>query len=91
MQGVSSCAVVALGGVAFASPAVSAAVSISVNKTIQRMTVSVDRLERRSWPVSTGTADYVTPAGAFAPSEAALWQGPSRPHAKFYATSVGWV
>jgi hypothetical protein len=59
-----------LGGIVLAGPAV-AEVSIVVDKTAQRMTVSVDGQQRYSWPVSTGTADYSTPAGTFTPSRLA--------------------
>lgn len=60
--------VVLLGAVGFVLPVMSADVSIVVNKTTQRMTVTVDGQERYSWPVSTGMADYSTPTGAFTPS-----------------------
>lgn len=56
--------VIALLGIVLTNPA-AAEVSILVDKTTQRMTVSVDGQQRYSWPVSTGTADYSTPVGAF--------------------------
>ena len=59
-----------LGGIVLASSAV-AEVSIVVDKTTQRMTVSVNGQQRYSWPVSTGTADYSTPVGTFTPSRLA--------------------
>ncbi len=38
---------------------------ISVNKSTQRMTVTVDGQPRYNWPVSTGRAGYDTPNGTF--------------------------
>jgi hypothetical protein len=46
------------------SPAV-AAVDISVDAQTQRMSVWVDGVFFREWPVSTGAAGYETPAGSF--------------------------
>ncbi len=79
-----------LGAMGIAAPAASAEVSISVNKTTQRMTVSVDGVERYSWPVSTGTIDYSTPTGAFTPSRLARehysreWDNAPMPHSIFF-------
>jgi hypothetical protein len=56
-----------IGVFVLASPVMGAEVYILVNKTTQRMTVSVDGEQRYSWPVSTGMAGYATPAGAFTP------------------------
>lgn len=56
-----------LGAIALTSPAAGAEVHILVDKTLQRMTVSVDKEVRYSWPVSTGMAGYATPPGAFTP------------------------
>lgn len=78
-----------LGGFILASPAV-AEVSIVVDKTTQRMTVSVNGEQRYSWPVSTGTADYATPTGAFSPSRLAKvhysreWDNAPMPHSIFF-------
>ncbi len=78
-----------LGGIALASPAV-AEVSVVVDKTAQRMTVSVDGQQRYSWPVSTGTADYSTPVGTFTPSRLARvhysreWDNAPMPHSIFF-------
>ena len=38
---------------------------INVDKTTQRMTVTVDGELRYTWPVSTGRAGYDTPSGTF--------------------------
>jgi hypothetical protein len=45
----------------------SADLLISVDKSTQRMTVSVDGVPRYVWPVSTGIARYDTPSGSFTP------------------------
>ena len=42
-------------------------VLIHVDKSAQRMTVSVDGVPRYVWPVSTGIAKYDTPSGNFTP------------------------
>jgi lipoprotein-anchoring transpeptidase ErfK/SrfK len=42
-------------------------VVIFIDKTTQRMTVSVDDQEQYVWPVSTGAAGYTTPSGTFRP------------------------
>jgi hypothetical protein len=78
-----------LGGIVLAAPAV-AEVSIMVDKTTQRMTVSVNGQQRYAWPVSTGTVDYSTPAGTFTPSRLARvhysreWDNAPMPHAIFF-------
>jgi len=77
------------GGIILAGPAV-AEVSIVVDKTSQRMTVSVNGQQRYSWPVSTGTADYSTPVGTFTPSRLARlhysweWDNAPMPHSIFF-------
>jgi lipoprotein-anchoring transpeptidase ErfK/SrfK len=78
-----------LGGIILAAPAI-AEVSIVVDKTTQRMTVSVDGQQRYTWPVSTGTADYSTPVGTFTPSRLARvhysreWDNAPMPHSIFF-------
>jgi lipoprotein-anchoring transpeptidase ErfK/SrfK len=55
-------------GLGFSSAACAAnAVVISVDKTSQRMTVSVDGATRYVWPVSTGRPGFDTPNGTFHP------------------------
>jgi lipoprotein-anchoring transpeptidase ErfK/SrfK len=72
------------------SPPSLAEVVISVDKTSQRMTVSVDGQERYSWPVSTGMSGYATPSGAFSPSRLAKihysreWDDAPMPHSIFF-------
>jgi hypothetical protein len=46
-------------------PAANAAVSITVNKDLQEMTVSVDGVPRYHWPVSSGNPSHETPNGKF--------------------------
>jgi hypothetical protein len=78
-----------LGGIVLAGPAV-AEVSIVIDKTTQRMIVSVNGEQRYAWPVSTGTVDYSTPAGTFTPSRLAKvhysreWDNAPMPHAIFF-------
>ena len=44
-----------------------AAVVVQINKSSQRMAVSIDGAARYSWPVSTGRNGYGTPSGVFRP------------------------
>ncbi len=53
-----------LAGLLFSLPA-RADILIRVDKTTQRMTVSVDGQQRYTWPVSTGRPGYDTPNGTF--------------------------
>ncbi len=79
-----------LGTCALMPPAVSAEVSISVNKTTQRLVVSVDGVQRYSWPVSTGMTEYSTPTGSFTPSRLSQvhysreWDNAPMPHSIFF-------
>ena len=50
-----------------AAPTAQAWVVIEIDKSMQRMTVSVDGVQRHSWPVSTGRAGYSTPEGSYTP------------------------
>jgi hypothetical protein len=52
---------------ALAATSARAEVLITVDKAAQLMTVTVDGAQRYAWPVSTGIADYDTPAGDFQP------------------------
>jgi lipoprotein-anchoring transpeptidase ErfK/SrfK len=75
------------------SPGLGAEVLILINKTTQRMSVTVDGAERYSWPVSTGLADYATPTGAFTPSRLVKdhyskeWDDAPMPHSIFFTDS----
>jgi hypothetical protein len=65
-------------------------VLISIDKSTQRMTVSVDGARRYSWPVSTGTPDRATPAGSFQPFRleeqhfSKEWDDAPMPHSIFF-------
>lgn len=67
-----------------------AEVSISVDKSSQRMVVEVDGQRRYSWPVSTGTSGYDTPGGAYRPfrmerdHRSKEWDDAPMPHAIFF-------
>src|SRR5687768_12637433 len=49
----------------FQAEAADAKVLITIDKSTQRMTVSVDGATRWTWPVSTGRRGHATPAGSF--------------------------
>ncbi len=58
----------------FASQCASAEVLISVDKTAQRLTVSIDGQQQYDWPVSTARWGYETPNGSYKPERlAAKW------------------
>ena len=57
-------AVLALAAL-FPAGAADAKVVITIDKSTQRMTVSVDGATRWTWPVSTGRRGHATPAGSF--------------------------
>ena len=86
----SSSVVAVIAFLATLSAAAAAEVRITVDKNIQRMTVTVDGIERYSWPVSTGLEDYATPTGAFTPSRLARqhysreWDNAPMPHSIFF-------
>ena len=44
-----------------------ASVVVHIDKSSQRMSVSVDGASRYNWPVSTGRSGYGTPSGVFHP------------------------
>jgi lipoprotein-anchoring transpeptidase ErfK/SrfK len=79
-----------LAALTLASPGARAEVLVVVDKSTQRMTVTVDGAERHAWPVSTGTADYATPAGSFTPLRLARthfsreWDDAPMPHSIFF-------
>jgi hypothetical protein len=65
-------------------------VLITVDKTTQRMSVSVDGQPRYAWSVSTGKAGHETPAGTFTPSRLVKdhaskeWDNSPMPHSIFF-------
>jgi L,D-transpeptidase-like protein len=81
-------------GLTIAAPTAQAAVLISIDKSAQRMSVSVNGSERWTWPVSTGRGNYATPSGSFKPfrMEASHfskeWDDAPMPHSIFF-TKVG--
>ena len=44
---------------------------VQIDKSSQRMAVSVDGIRRYNWPVSTGRSGYGTPGGSFHPQSMA--------------------
>ena len=75
--------------IAAASPA-SAHVLISVDKSTQQMSVSVDGVPRYRFAVSTGRAGYGTPSGTYHPQRLAaswfskLYYNSPMPHSIFF-------
>ncbi|MBD2746090.1 L,D-transpeptidase [Microvirga sp. BT688] len=65
-------------------------VLITVDKTIQHMSVSVGGQSRYAWSVSTGKAGYETPVGTFTPSRLVKdhaskeWDNSPMPHSIFF-------
>ncbi len=65
-------------------------VLVQIDKSSQRMAVSVDGTMRYEWPVSTGRAGYGTPSGAFHPQSMARYYFSRKyydapmPHAIFF-------
>ncbi len=70
-----------------------AAVVVTINKATQRMIVTVDGDARYSWPVSTGTKGYATPAGSFRPFRleedhySKEWDDAPMPHSIFFTAA----
>ena len=68
-------------------------VVISINKSSQRMIVSVDGERQYVWPVSTGAAGYTTPNGSFHPFRleedyySKKWDDAPMPHSIFFTRS----
>lgn len=63
---------------------------ITVDKSTQRMSVSVDGVQKYVWPVSTGIAGYTTPSGSFQPFRmeedyfSKEWDNAPMPHSIFF-------
>jgi len=63
---------------------------IFIDKTAQRMTVSVDGQKRYVWPVSTAVAGYTTPSGTYRPFRmeefhfSEEWDDAPMPHSIFF-------
>jgi lipoprotein-anchoring transpeptidase ErfK/SrfK len=67
-----------------------AEVVVQIDKSSQRMTVSIDGAMRYNWPVSTGRGGYGTPNGTFHPQSMARYYFSRKyynapmPHAIFF-------
>ncbi len=63
---------------------------VHIDKSSQRMAVSVDGMRRYNWPVSTGRSGYGTPSGVFQPQMMARrwfsrrYYNSPMPHAIFF-------
>jgi L,D-transpeptidase catalytic domain len=66
------------------------AVLVTIDKTRQQMTVSVNGVERYEWPVSTGRAGYSTPSGTYTATSmneiwySKQWDNSPMPHSVFF-------
>src|SRR5437016_11928634 len=60
-------ALLAAGVLSLSAGAARASVLVSIDKSTQRMWVSVDGVPRYHWAVSTGRAGYGTPSGTYRP------------------------
>src|SRR5262245_49609817 len=71
-----------------------AGVLITIDKSSQQMSVSIDGVRRYTWPVSTGRAGYATPSGTYTPFRmeedhySKEWDDAPMPHSIFF-TKVG--
>ncbi len=76
--------------VVFAGVTADASVRININKTTQRMDVSVDGKHRYTWKVSTGKIGYGTPSGTYKPFRmepdhfSKEWDDAPMPHSIFF-------
>ncbi|HSD91908.1 MAG TPA: L,D-transpeptidase [Methyloceanibacter sp.] len=63
---------------------------ITIDKATQKMTVSLDGVQRHEWPVSTGQPGYATPAGTYTARSmnkmwySRQWDNAPMPHAVFF-------
>ncbi|HET7164434.1 MAG TPA: L,D-transpeptidase [Pseudolabrys sp.] len=66
------------------------AILINIDKSKQKMTVSLDGVEKYVWPVSTGQAGYSTPAGTYTATSmneiwySKEWDNAPMPHSIFF-------
>lgn len=87
-------AVIAAAFAIMSAVPVRAEILISVDKSAQRMIVTVDGVHRYTWPVSTGRAGYDTPSGSFttfrmeADHFSKEWDDAPMPHSIFF-TKIG--
>jgi lipoprotein-anchoring transpeptidase ErfK/SrfK len=68
----------------------SPAIVITIDKTKQKMVVSIDGVEEYDWPVSTGRRGYSTPSGTYTPTSmnevwySKQWDNAPMPHSIFF-------
>lgn len=80
----------AAAAAAKATSPVGSSILIDIDKSTQKMTVSVDGVEKYSWPVSTGRRGFSTPSGSFTPLSmnevwySKEWDNAPMPHAIFF-------
>jgi L,D-transpeptidase catalytic domain len=66
------------------------AILINIDKTRQKMTVSLDGVQKYEWPVSTGRAGYSTPSGTYTATSmneiwySKEWDNSPMPHSIFF-------
>ncbi len=76
--------------VLMATPAFASAISVVVDLSSQRMTVSVDGIPQYTWKVSTGKKGFRTPMGSFRPQRMAAvyfskkYDNSPMPHSIFF-------
>ncbi|MFZ0092908.1 MAG: L,D-transpeptidase [Pseudolabrys sp.] len=67
-----------------------AAVLINIDKSKQKMTVFLDRVQKYDWPISTGRAGYSTPSGTYTATSmneiwySKEWDNSPMPHSVFF-------
>ena len=67
-----------------------AAVLINIDKSKQKMTVFLDRVQKYDWPISTGRAGYSTPSGTYTATSmnevwySKEWDNSPMPHSIFF-------
>jgi lipoprotein-anchoring transpeptidase ErfK/SrfK len=83
-------AAIVMSALALALSPARADVVVQIDKSSQRMAVSVDGAARYNWPVSTGRSGYGTPSGVFHPQSMARhyfsrkYYNAPMPHAIFF-------
>jgi lipoprotein-anchoring transpeptidase ErfK/SrfK len=70
--------------------AITSTVLINIDKSSQKMTVSLDGVQQYEWPVSTGLRGYTTPSGTYTARSmnkiwySRQWDNAPMPHAVFF-------